>query len=882
MTTKKYDIFLSHNSACKPAVESIAGILEDEGIQVFLDIWHLVPGEPWQEALEQALENSTCCAVFLGPDGFGTWENEEMRVALEIRVRHSHYRVIPILLPGGNPDKANVPPFLSRMTWVDLRKDITTKEALHPLIAAIHGLPPRKKSFKQNIPLSIGIRHPLPPAPFFTGRSKELNELQQKWESCNPMLLSLIGIGGAGKTAIAAEFLSHTLNQELKKKHNKYHLDSIFVWSFYVDQNSDSFLNELFHHLGGKQNENISGMTIVYRLSELIADVGHCLIILDGLERIQRPYSDSRHMFGEIEDPLLRHFIRRLGAGIGNCICIITSRFPLSDIEMWAGNSYYSIDIDQLDQNDALMLLQNRGVKGTRTKIEEIIKVYGSHALTIDHLGTYLVEFCDGNTEAAHALPEPELGSVTTQERKLARVLRAYDDVLNKKELDLIQRLCLFRFGTSAQTIASIFSNRNRSTSGSLKGASLDIIKRLLNRLVKLHLVLEESVGIYTTHPAVKDHFYRQFQQLGNYHSEVVKHFSSLVSRPGLEKTSDPELLNLLEEIVYHSISAGRIEEAKEVYKDKLGGALHLGFELGEYARGLRILESFPNCPAPEDRLHYLLAIGNLDEAVALCHALKSDYQYAPLFLAGRLTETLHISTEQINLSILHQVKLLMCVTKQPPNPCLFTNKLTCVVHPFLAYHYGNQMRQILVNLRDFKDHSGRKMKSVYNIMWGMKNNAEQKARSILGLAEIDRQEGKLHSAEYQIIKAGDWAARSGSQELLCLLNLTRGRLLRAQRKETQAEHIFQEAIQIAQTFKLTLYHIDLMNEIAELALFRKDIVTARNSLQAALYGIEKNSHNPANTVSLTADEYDILGAKHAACQYKLGSKRSEHLLKLI
>ena len=55
-------------------------MLEEDGIHVFLDKWHLVPGEPWQEAIEEALDDSSCCAVFLGPDGIGSWENEEMRV----------------------------------------------------------------------------------------------------------------------------------------------------------------------------------------------------------------------------------------------------------------------------------------------------------------------------------------------------------------------------------------------------------------------------------------------------------------------------------------------------------------------------------------------------------------------------------------------------------------------------------------------------------------------------------------------------------------------------------------------------------------------------------------------------------------------------------
>src|SRR6266511_1710343 len=118
-----YDVFLSHQSGDKPQVEALAARLEDEeGLKPFLDKWHLIPGEPWQEALEEALDRSGTCAVFLGPGGLGPWENEEMRAALDERVRNKSFRVIPVLLPGAEPkDKKTLPRFLSRLTWVDFR-----------------------------------------------------------------------------------------------------------------------------------------------------------------------------------------------------------------------------------------------------------------------------------------------------------------------------------------------------------------------------------------------------------------------------------------------------------------------------------------------------------------------------------------------------------------------------------------------------------------------------------------------------------------------------------------------------------------------------------------------------------------------------------------
>jgi hypothetical protein len=53
---EQYDVFLSHNSADKPAVEILARRLVGAGLTPWLDTWNLIPGDPWQEAIEEALD----------------------------------------------------------------------------------------------------------------------------------------------------------------------------------------------------------------------------------------------------------------------------------------------------------------------------------------------------------------------------------------------------------------------------------------------------------------------------------------------------------------------------------------------------------------------------------------------------------------------------------------------------------------------------------------------------------------------------------------------------------------------------------------------------------------------------------------------------------
>ncbi len=139
----RYDVFLSHASADKPAVEHLGRKLRDEGLEPFLDKWRLIPGEPWQEAVEEALRQSRTFVVFVGPIGIRPWHNEEMRTALAIRAADKSRRVIPVLLPGALMSQVeDLPPFLARLTWVDFRSGLDDPEAFRQLICGIKHIEP--------------------------------------------------------------------------------------------------------------------------------------------------------------------------------------------------------------------------------------------------------------------------------------------------------------------------------------------------------------------------------------------------------------------------------------------------------------------------------------------------------------------------------------------------------------------------------------------------------------------------------------------------------------------------------------------------------------------------------------------------------------------
>jgi len=68
---------------------------------------------------------------------------------------------------------------------------------------------------------------------------------------------------------------------------------------------------------------------------------------------------------------------------------------------------------------------------------------------------------------------------------------------------------------------------------------------------------------------------------------------------PG-DNPSDPTTLDLLEEIVHHTLQSGHVPEAWDIYWNRIGGYENLVWRLGAYERGERICRAFAGGEPPE------------------------------------------------------------------------------------------------------------------------------------------------------------------------------------------------------------------------------------------------------------------------------------------
>ena len=144
-STDMFDVFLSHAHTDAEAVETIGARLEDEAkLRVWFDRWILVPGEHWQQKMARGLEEAKTCAAFIGDHTPEGWFREEIERALNLQAKNNNFRVIPVILPGG--DRGLVDDFLELRTWVDFKNGLADDHAFHVLTSGVRGVPPGRYS----------------------------------------------------------------------------------------------------------------------------------------------------------------------------------------------------------------------------------------------------------------------------------------------------------------------------------------------------------------------------------------------------------------------------------------------------------------------------------------------------------------------------------------------------------------------------------------------------------------------------------------------------------------------------------------------------------------------------------------------------------------
>lgn len=225
MAKPRYDVFLSHNSKDKPAVERIAEKLRQHKIEPWLDKWYLAAGKSFQDGIDAGLKAAGACAVFLSEHGPGQWQRAELEVAQDRAIKDPEFTLFLVLLPGlPEPfDVSTLPSFLNMRSWVDLRGGFEDPARFQALINAIAGVPmgpATPVALERGVSPYRGLQvfdeeH----AEFFFGREADVQRLLEKLKTFR--FLAVIGPSGSGKSSLVrAGLLPSLKNGALPGSHD--------------------------------------------------------------------------------------------------------------------------------------------------------------------------------------------------------------------------------------------------------------------------------------------------------------------------------------------------------------------------------------------------------------------------------------------------------------------------------------------------------------------------------------------------------------------------------------------------------------------------------------------------------------------------------------
>jgi len=241
-----------------------------------------------------------------------------------------------------------------------MRRTFTSPEDLDAQVtAALANFTPQRAAVSTARVWQPLFCHALQPAQHFRGRAAKLQELKDWLESpvTPDRVISVVAAGGTGKTALVHEAVHQAKLSDRA---------GVFVWSFYEDPHTDAFLRAVYMYFTGDKDAPAGGM--LERLQMALSGDRPHLLILDGLERVQSEGAPRRR--GELEDLQLKRLVRALAGGVGNACALVTSRFPLVDLDDWTGAGHRAIILDDLERPVALDVLRAWGLgKGRRSPL---------------------------------------------------------------------------------------------------------------------------------------------------------------------------------------------------------------------------------------------------------------------------------------------------------------------------------------------------------------------------------------------------------------------------------------------------------------------------------------------------------------------------------
>lgn len=439
------------------------------------------------------------------------------------------------------------------------------------------------------------------------GRGVELQLLDRTWRDGKVNILTFIGMGGTGKTALINRWLDDMQN------HGWRGAEKVYTWSFYSQgmaddrqASADPFFDHALRWFGYDGAQITSAWERGLKLAELVA-AKRSLLVLDGLEPLQYPPGE---MHGRLRDQGMQALLRQLSR-TNRGLCVITTRAAVVELATKNAGAVTSFELKNLEVEDGAALLRHLGVIGAEKHLRDAVEDFDGHALALTLLGTYIVAVHGGDIIAGFGESDLQ-ASVPGLGGHAERVMATYERWLggsNKVELAILYLVGLFDRPAPSGAVDALRAHLAISELAG-PGANVrgDEWKFALQHLRTLHLLNppdEVDHGGLDAHPLVREFFGRRlkasspgFWRLA--HERLYEYYKNLPKRYLPETVGEMEPLILA---VAHGCKAGKIQEAfDDVYWTRVKRKdLHFNLhDLGMFGDDLYVLRHYFDSPWTE------------------------------------------------------------------------------------------------------------------------------------------------------------------------------------------------------------------------------------------------------------------------------------------
>lgn len=278
--------------------------------------------------------------------------------------------------------------------------------------------------------------------PTFYGRSGEL-ALLSRWivtEHCR--VVSVLGLGGVGKSALAVTVMRQVAAQF-----------EVVIWRSMRDAPScDALLETCLHVLAPQSLPNIPD-SLDGRLNLLITQMRNrrVLLVLDNLEMLLEEGTDTGRMRAGAEG--YAQLLRRIGETTHLSCLLLTSREKPAELVPLESNRspVRAIRLAGLDAGSGARLLAERDVAGTAPEREQLTDLYGGNPLALKIVAQTITALFGGKIA-----PFLEQGQVVFGE--VRELLREQFNRLSALDLTLIYWLAILREPTNLEELQVVIS----------------------------------------------------------------------------------------------------------------------------------------------------------------------------------------------------------------------------------------------------------------------------------------------------------------------------------------------------------------------------------------------------------------------------------------